>query len=182
MQVVVFDIETTDLDPNKGHIVEIGAVLLDTQMETKTVLMNYVVHEDGMTESEVRNSWIVKNGYMTFEEIRYSVNFRAIIPIIRNICNAYPVVSFHKKFDFGFLNSRGVNTPTEYEDPMLKLTPIMKLRNVRGGYKWPKAEEAYKYVTGNESYVEKHRALADAFDECCIVEHCIKNKIISLES
>ena len=69
MQIVVFDIETTDLSPNKGHIVEIGAVLLDTQMETKTVLMNYVVHEDGMTESEVRNSWIVKNGYMTFEEL-----------------------------------------------------------------------------------------------------------------
>ena len=182
MEIVVIDLETTGTTPTTGKIVEVGIVLLDTLMETKTILMDYVVHEDGITEKEVRDSWIIKNSTLTVAQIQHSVNFRALIPTIRRICEKYPVTAFNKKFDLGFLNSRGINTPNEFECPMLKLTPIMKLRNARGGYKWPKAEEAYKYVTGDESYVEKHRALADAFDECYIVEYCIRNKIISLES
>ena len=53
---------------------------------------------------------------------------------------------------------------------MLLSTPICKCPNTnRGGYKWPKVTEAYKFFFPESEYDELHRGADDAFHEASIV-------------
>ena len=58
--------------------------------------------------------------------------------------------------------------------PMLISTNICKIPGKRGGYKWPKAEEAYNFFCRteetDEDWVELHRAADDAYHEAEIVK------------
>ncbi len=67
---------------------------------------------------------------------------------------------------------------------MLVSTPICKCpnKNGRGGYKWPKVEEAYKHFFPESEYVELHRGADDAFHEADIVYELHKLGLIINES
>lgn len=176
MKIVVIDIETTGFLNEGGNIVEVAAVELDLTNGNIDVLLNYVVHEDGMTLDKLENSWIIKNSDLSINNIRYSLNFKYIVNILNNIAIKYPVTAFNRKFDISFLESRNIKFKELYPCPMLELTPILKLphKNGRKGNKWPNVEEAYKHFFPNENYVEKHRACDDALHEAKIIYELYK--------
>ena len=178
-RILIIDIETTGLQPQTGHIAEIGLVELDLSTGEKKILLDRVVHEKGMTKQEVENSWIVKNGYMTMEEIRTAPNLATIRGEIQFIIDGYPngATAFNKAFDFGFLQSRGFLFPRILDCPMIlstdvcQLEPTEKMKKYKPylKYKTPNVMEAYKHFFPNSKYVELHRGADDAFHEADIV-------------
>lgn len=171
-KILIIDIETTGFI-NVGKIVEVGIVSLDLKNNDIKVLLDYVTYEDGITEQEIKDSWIIRNSNLTLEQIKYSLNFKYLKPKIQKILNDHPggATAFNKKFDFGFLRDRGITIPKELPCPMLEATNVCKISKKRRvpGYKWPKVEEAYKFFYPDEPYVEKHRGADDAIHEAKIV-------------
>jgi len=171
MKILIIDIETTGLDPVTSKIVEVGIVSLDLDTGEKWTLMDEVTHETGITRQEVEESWIVKNGYMTAEEIIRSLNFSILKPLIQKFIDEYPdgATAFNIKFDFDFLKHRGIVFKKELPCPMLASTDICKLPGKFGKYKWPKAEEAWNFFYPGADYKEKHRGADDAWHEADVV-------------
>lgn len=172
--ILIIDIETTGFQSEGGKIVEVGLVELDLESGRKVVLFDQVVHEKPLTREEVERSWIVSNGYMTTEEIRTSPDLRYKLPEIQGIINRYPAgaTAFNRPFDFNFLGSRGIKFVRPLPCPMVLSTNVCKISspNGRPGYKWPKAEEAYRFFFPEANYTEIHRAADDALHEADIVK------------
>lgn len=173
MKILVIDIETTGFLKQGGKIVEVGIVSLDLESGKKEIVFNSLVHERPITIQEVENSWIVQNGYITVEEIRTSPMLSEKLAEIQSIISAHEhgATAFNRSFDFDFLESRGIKFPKKLPCPMLISTTICKCpnKNGRGGYKWTKVEEAYKYFFPDSEYIELHRGADDAFHEADIV-------------
>lgn len=171
MKILILDIETTGFLNEGGKIVEVGIVELCLQTGNRRILFDSVCHERPITREHVESSWIVKNSDLTVEAIRLSPQFEFIKPNIQEILNAYPLgaTAFNNAFDFSFLENRGIVFPKKLPCPMKLSTDICKLPSPRGGYKWPKVEEAHLHFFGNVGYVEKHRGADDAFFEAEIV-------------
>lgn len=170
-KILILDIETTGFLQQGGKIVEIGIVELDLSSGERKIIYDKVCHETGITLQEVENSWIVKNSDLTVEAIRTSKNLERLKPEIQAILNQYEsgATAFNNSFDFGFLEDRGFVFPKKLPCPMKLSTDICKLPSPRGGYKWPKVEEAHLHFFGDVGYVEQHRGADDAFFEAEIV-------------
>jgi len=171
MKILIIDIETTGFLNGGGKIVEVGIVELDLRSGNRTILFDKVTHETGITRDEVERAWIIKNSDLTVEEIRQSANLEKLIPVIQQIINSYPAgaTAFNNKFDFDFLESRGVIFPKKLACPMLLSTNICKIPGQYGNYKWPKVQEAYDFYFGKNDYIEQHRGADDAIHEAEIV-------------
>lgn len=185
MRVLVIDIETTGFLKEGGRIVEIGVVDLCLTSGAKKIVFNKVINPD-LSETELKETWIVQNKYITVEEILNGVSFDSIKEYLQNLLFAFPhgATAFNKSFDFDFLKSYGITFPKELKCPMIVSTDICKIPKTGKaafypGYKWPKVEEAYKYFYPNSNYVETHRGADDAFYEADIVLALHKlNKIL----
>lgn len=178
MKILVIDIETTGFQNQGGKICEVGIVSLDLSNGNKEIVFNSLCHERPITREHVQDSWIVKNGYITVEEIQNSPYLPSILAEIQNVINSYPngATAFNRSFDFNFLQSRGVQFPKMLPCPMILATDICKLPNQNGfsSYKWPKVEEAWKHFFPEVEYVELHRGADDAFHEADIVYELYK--------
>ncbi len=176
-KIAIIDIETTGFLNAGGHIVEVGIVELDLTNGNKTVLMDYVVHENGISADEIQNSWIIKNSNLTVNQIKYSINLKTILSKIQSIVNHYTATAYNRKFDINFLQSRGIKFNNLAPCPMLLSTDVVKLPpvgNRKSGYKWPSVEEAWHFFFPDEPYVEAHRAADDAIHEASIVYELYK--------
>lgn len=182
-KILIIDIETTGFLQKGGKIVEIGIVELDLTDGKTQILFDEVCHETGITKKEVEDAWIIENSDMTVEEIRQSINLKKMQPEIQEIIDKYPTgaTAFNNVFDFGFMKDRKFTFPKELPCPMKLSTNICKLPNSRGGYKWPKVQEAYDFFFGKNDYVEKHRGADDAMHEAQIVYELYKRKIFKLD-
>lgn len=170
-EILILDIETTDLSPKVGSIVEIGIVSLNLETGDISVLMDSVVKEPRLTAKD-REAWIFKNSDLTVEEVRNAPLLSDLFNEIQEILNKYKlgVTAFNKAFDFRYLKDRGFVIKKELPCPMLLSTDICKLpKNSYGGYKWPKVEEAWQYFFPDVPYLEKHRGADDAKHEAMIV-------------
>jgi len=170
-KILILDIETTDVNPKRGKIVEVGIVELDLNTGERVILFDEVCHEKGITLQEVDNSWIIKNSDLTTKMVKYSGSLESKSKRIQQIIDDYPIgaTAFNNVFDFGFLEDRGFVFPKKLPCPMKLATDICKLPNARGGFKWPKVEEAHLHFFGDVGYVEKHRGADDAYYEAQIV-------------
>ena len=170
-KILILDIETTGFLQSGGKIVEVGIVELNLETSERIILFDEVCHEQGITLEEVEKSWIIQNSDLTTKMIKYSGSLESKRKRIQQILNDYPIgaTAFNNVFDFGFFEDRGFVFPKKLPCPMKISTNICKLPNARGGYKWPKVEEAHKFFFGNVGYVEKHRGADDAFYEAEIV-------------
>jgi len=170
-KILIIDIETTGFQNQGGKIVEVGIVELDLSNGNREILFNEVCQESGITLEEVEKSWIVQNSDLTTKQIKYSGSLESKKSRIQNIINDYPLgaTAFNNAFDFGFLESRGIVFPKKLDCPMKLSTDICMLPSSRGGYKWPKVEEAHLHFFGDVGYVEKHRGADDAYYEAEIV-------------
>lgn len=171
MKILIIDIETTGFLKQGGKIVEIGIVELDLSNGNKKILFDEITHEKGITKEEVENSWIVKNSTLTVDLVRLSKPIHKLKDQIQEIINRYDLgaTAFNNAFDFDFLESRGFVFPTKLDCPMKLSTDICMLPSPRGGYKWPKVQEAYDFFFGKTEYIETHRGADDAFHEADIV-------------
>lgn len=178
-KILILDIETTGFLQKGGKIVEIGIIELDLNSGERVILFDEVCYEKGITLDEVEKSWIIQNSDLTTKMIKYSGSLESKSKRIQQIINDYPLGStaFNNAFDFGFLEDRGFIFPRKLPCPMKLSTDICKLPNPRGGYKWPKVEEAHLFFFGNVGYVEKHRGADDAYFEAEIVLELFKRGI-----
>jgi len=178
-KILIIDIETTNFSPKKDKIVEVGIVALDLMNGNTEIVFDEIIHEPGIKQIDVEKRWVFENsdiGDQFFDhdcrnlEMNKSSEISAFDDI-QKILNSYPLgaTAFNKAFDFGFMKHRGFIFPKELRCPMILATNICKLPAKRGGYKWPKVEEAYKYFFPGKSYVEKHRGADDAIHEAEIV-------------
>ncbi len=92
-------------------------------------------------------------------------------------------VSFDLKMMRGELRRAGL--PDRFEttasvDCMRPLTNVCKIAKAggKGGYKWPKLEEAHRSLFG-EDFVGAHGALPDTLATCRIFKHMVANKLLS---
>jgi DNA polymerase-3 subunit epsilon len=185
-KILVIDIESTALRPQQGSIVEVGIVELDLDNGEKKLIFDSTCHckQELLTLDHVQNSWIVKEGYMTVEEIQKSPDFRTIKDKIQAIVDKYPngATAFNRVFDIGFLKYYGITFGKLIPCPMLLSTDICKLPSKfkKGGYKWPRVEEAFEHFFPNVDYTEIHRGGDDALHEADIVYALYKAKAFSL--
>lgn len=180
--ILIIDIETTNFLQKGGKIVEIGIVSLDLDTGNKVILFDEVMHEDGLTEEIVNNSWIVNNSLLTTKEIMESRHLNSFFIEVQNIIDDYPLgaTAYNNVFDFGFLKNRGFKFPRTLACPMKLSTNVCKIPGSYGGYKWPKVQEAWYYFFGNTGYVEKHRGADDAYHEADIVYELYKREIFKI--
>lgn len=182
MKILIIDLETTNFLNRGGKIVEVGIVELDLSTGEKQILFDMVTHETGITKEEVENAWIINNSSLTLEEVRQSPNLDKLRFDIQEILNEYPngATAYNNAFDFGFMEDRGFTFPKKLPCPMLLSTDVCKIPSPRGGYKWPKVQEAWDYFFGKTDYIEKHRGADDAFHEADIVYELYKLGIFKL--
>ena len=182
-KILILDIETTGFLQQGGKIVEIGIVELDLSNGERIILFDEVCHENGITLEEVEKSWIIQNSNLTTKMIKYSGSLDGKRKRIQNILNDYPIgaTAFNNAFDFGFLEDRGFVFPKKLPCPMKLATDICKLPSPRGGYKWPKVEEAHLHFFGDVGYIEKHRGADDAYFEAEIVHHLYNLGVFKIE-
>jgi DNA polymerase III epsilon subunit-like protein len=182
-KILILDIETTGFLQQNGKIVEIGIVELDLENGQREIIFNEVCHEKGITLEEISNAWIISNSDLNINLIKYSGTLESKKGRIQNILNSYPLgaTAFNNAFDFGFLEDRGFVFPKKLPCPMKLSTDICKLPNPRGGYKWPKVEEAHLHFFGDVGYVEKHRGADDAYFESEIVYKLYQDGIFKLD-
>ena len=177
-KILILDIETTDTNPKKGHIVEIGIVTLDIVTGDKEIIYDKIFQPPNMTVDQIAESWICEQGYMDPFEIFNGEILKDHIVEIQNILFKYErgATAFNNAFDFRFMESEGIVFPVKLGCPMLISTPICKVPypSGRAGDKWPKVEEAYNFFFPGNTYKELHRGADDAFHEADIVFELIK--------
>jgi len=177
--IAVVDIETSGFQGQGGLIVEIGIVGLDLDTGEVTNEFDSIVKEDGFDEKHAESpfGWVFKNSDLKFEDVMKAPALTDLLPEIQAIFDKYPLgaTAYNKRFDFGFLGSRGLNIK-ELSCIMLKATPIVNLppNSGHGSPKWPKVEEAWDYFFPDVPYKEEHRALDDARHEA-LIAHEIYN-------
>jgi len=181
-KILIIDIETTGFLDNGGHIVEVGIVELNLDTGKTLKLYDKVVRETSMPVKELEESWIVKNSNLTVDEVINGFIFPIEKIKIQQIIDAYELgaTAFNNKFDFGFLEDRGIKIHTKLPCPMLLSTDICKLPGKFNGYKWPKVEEAWSHFFPNKPYVEQHRGADDAEHEALIVYELYKMGVFKL--
>ncbi len=169
--IAVVDIETTAKDPNRGHIVEIGIVLLNTKTGAITPLLDTPVRE---ADDIDWNAWIFGHSTLTPEMVRDGPTWAEVQPRVQEIFAKYPVTAFNKSFDLTALRRKGIKVWQEEACIMLASTPVCCIPK-RGPWreddpwKWPSALEAWDYFFPTEFYGQKHRALDDAIHEARIL-------------
>jgi len=172
--VYVIDIETDHLEPDCGSIVEIGIVSLNLESGKIIPMFNSVVRERGYI---YKQGWIFENSSLLYEEVRNAPRLNNYYNRLQRLFSKAFFTAFNQKFDFEWLESRDFEFPFKWLDPMLILTPIMKLPHHYYTNKYPSVEEAYFFLF-EEKIKEPHRALEDATIEARIIRKMIEKKYI----
>lgn len=167
-KIAVVDIETTDLKPEKGLIVEIGIVELDIETGDTKTLFESTIREPRFNR-KLKYSWIFNNSDLNYEDVLNASDLSEIKLNIQQILNRYHITAYNKLFDFSFLQSRGFSIRKELPDIMETAKNVCKIIKPNGELKNPKFQEAWNYFFPNKFYIEKHRALDDAFHEALVL-------------
>lgn len=178
--IYVIDIETDHLSPKWGSIVEIGIVRLNYVSGIIYPVFNSIVREMKHINDK---AWIFENSTLKFVDVYKARPLDRVKGILQKLFLQGMFTAFNQKFDFGWLESRGFKIPYKFDDPMLALTPIMKLKQKKywmTGNKYPSVEEAYYFLFGKKLH-ESHRAYNDAFVEASIVKEMLKKGYFLIE-
>jgi len=169
----VLDIETLGGFTHKdGFICEIGISAINLKTwEITTIFDSVCKHPD--LRAKHQKSWIFENSSLTVEDVRKAPFLSEIQTEVQHHINQFELgmVSFNVKFDFPYMKGFGFEFGKILPDPMLVLTPIMKLpkKNGKRGNKWPSVVESYHHYLDLPDYEEMHRAGPDSFDEAGLI-------------
>lgn len=163
--ILIVDLETTNIEPSKGYIVEVGVTSLNIITGERRNLLDSVCHQTGITRSDCDRSWIVNNSTLTTEDIRRSPHFDTLG--VQELINEYPrgITAFNSAFDFKHLEHAGIVIPNKLPCIMKALTQEVGALNKAGRVKWPKVDEAWQHFFPGDSYLETHRGGDDAYHE-----------------
>lgn len=169
----VVDVETTGFDALADYIVEVGVVRAGAKKIE--IVIDAIVNEVGFDPELESEAWVFENSTLTpADVVKKGVSFDSLKSKLSKITENEPCAAYNLEFDMGFLASRGVYIMNPLPDPMLVLTPIIKLPRPWGsGFKWPKFPEAYFYYF-EEWITEPHRAAGDAKLEALLILEMIK--------
>ena len=148
---VVFDIETTGLDPFKDKIIEIGAV----KLQGKDIIDKFSVFIN--PEISIPKE-IVDLTKITDEMVKNSEKIETILPKFLEFCKDTTVVAHNAKFDVGFITQKAKEMNLEYSTSVidtLQLARILLPDQKRYGLKYI----ANYFSIPLESH---HRAVDDA--------------------
>lgn len=166
--IIVLDIETTGLTPACDMICEIGICQLNLETGQVDPIFSQICQEKNKEFGEY--SWVFQNSDLTIEDVINAPYFSEFQSELQNMFDLnIPIAAYNQEFDFGFLEYRGLKIRNKFWDPMLKLTPILKIPGYYGKYKWPSVQEAWNFFNGKHNYKEGHRALDDAMHEAQII-------------
>ena len=144
---VALDLETTGLDSNRHHILEIGAVRFrgDEVIETYQTLVN-----PGVDIPE----FIQRLTHITPQQVKRAPFFSSVAAEIEDFLGADPIIGHNIQFDIGFLAQNGVNLSNPSYDTWDLASVFM-----------PQSRQySLKYLTAHfgVEHSDAHRALADA--------------------
>jgi len=148
---VVFDIETTGLDPYKDRIIEIGAI----KLKGKEIIDEFSVFVN--PEMDIPEE-ITRLTNITNDMVKDAEKVEEILPKFLEFCKNTTVVAHNAKFDVGFINQKAKNQGLEYSPSVidtLHWARILLPEQKRFGL---------KYIANyfNVSLDNHHRAVDDA--------------------
>ena len=137
--IVVFDVETTGLDPGIDEILQFSAI----DGDGNTLLNTYV-------RPYVKEEWpdAAKVNGITSEMVKDAPYPHELIPIVKGIFeSAELLISYNGVFDIGFLQHWGIDFSSQkHFDVMREFAPIYgEYREAYGNYKWQKLTTCAEY-------------------------------------
>jgi DNA polymerase-3 subunit epsilon len=183
MEILITDIETTGFNHQNDGILEIGAVSLNLKTGEIKEVFDSLLKEDLLTGRH-HKAWIFQNSDLKVEDVRNAPAAEKVLMEFQEVVDAYPYgcTAFNNKFDFGFLENRGITFAKKLPCPMLLSTNICGIPSPRGrGLKWPNVEEAFKFFFPEHQYTEKHRGLDDSKHEAMIVHELYKRGVFKID-
>lgn len=187
---LIFDTETTGFaqfnnpweHPNQPHIVQIAARLVENRKlygEFQAIVNTGVASSEGAFKT-----------HGITEEVRKKVGvsmLEASRAFAMLLDKSDRLVAHNMKFDLilvGTMFHRSGLSPVQLiRRPkfctMLALTPVMKLPGARGGYKWPKLEEAYVKYIDADGMKGAHDAMVDVIACEKIFEVCKEMDLVA---
>lgn len=179
-EILVLDVEATDVNTKKALLLELGAVVLN--IETGRVRKVFsATFKDPDLRQKHHKSWIFDNSDMTIDEIRKSKSLEFYREKIQKIFTKYSgrITAWNRPYDAAILERYGFDLGEEMGDPMRISTDFFGLKQKNGTTpkcaKVPEAAKALGIV--NEDFEEAHRGLDDARLEASIIYYLIKKGI-----
>ena len=109
---VVFDIETTGLDPYNDKIIEIGAI----KLKGKEIIDEFSVFVN--PEMSIPEE-ITRLTNITDDMVRNADSIETVLPEFLKFCKDTTVVAHNAKFDVGFINQKAKNQGLEYSPSVI---------------------------------------------------------------
>lgn len=187
MIILFYDTETSGLPskclasdhPSQPDMVQFGGLLYDTEKDEFIHKLALIVkHENCDMSPKALEVHGIDQSRM---DIGLPVS--VVAGIIQNFMETADLcigfnVGFDKKILKIFMAKAGYDFDVvEHGDIMIPLTDVCRISGRRGGFKWPKLEEAYKKLINPEGFDNAHDAFADIMATYELWEYCNKNGI-----
>lgn len=167
----VIDLETTDLDPNKGNIIEVGIARID--LLGRKVYPEYSKIVRQYLSDEEKNAWVFSHSTLTARDVERSPWSQTDVNIdLLYYQRIGAFTSFNQPFDLEWLAMKMGLHFVIVPDIMDVCTELMdgKRTSAQGCY--------YRFCQENPANLkdskEEHRALSDAVMESYILLSCLK--------
>jgi DNA polymerase-3 subunit epsilon len=156
MRAIVFDTETTGLDPAQGHrVVEIGAIEISNLIATGRIFHAYINPERDMPEEAFRVHGLSR------EFLADHKNFAGVIDEFLAFIEDLPLIAHNAEFDVRFLNAEFAKLDRSPLEPSRIVDTLSMARRLHPGS--PSSLDALCQRYGIDlSRRDKHGALLDA--------------------
>lgn len=156
MRAIVFDTETTGLDPAQGHrVVEIGAIEISNLIATGRIFHVYVDPERDMPEEAFRVHGLSR------EFLADHRNFAGVVDEFLTFIEDLPLIAHNAEFDVRFLNAELAKLDRPPLDPSRIVDTLAMARRLHPGS--PSSLDALCQRYGIDlTRRDKHGALLDA--------------------
>ena len=161
---VVFDIETSGLNPNKDKIIEIGAIkyidnikvdefsyLIDPEVELEPIITKVT----GLTDNDLKDQKKVED----------------VLPLFLNFIEDYPIIGHNVRFDYDFIEANVKKLNLNHLKNKIIDTLVLSRITIYDSENH-KLETLKKYL--NLEF-DSHRALSDCLTCNALYQYC-KNK------
>lgn len=172
MITLFFDTETdgmlrfrdADDHPDQPRVLQIAMILADEQKTWAEV--NLLVHAERPVPDEVFKI----HGISEEMSRKYGVVPQLAAAVFNHLArSADQIVCHNVDFDMRVMKAQFARMKRDVSDwnskptycTMKKATSVLKIASDRGGFKWPKLQEAYKALVDPEGFEGAHDALAD---------------------
>ena len=164
-------------DPNQGRVIQLAALLLDEELNEVAQFSSLIYP----------STWIIQPGAQKVHNIsqercdKYGIPIDIALATLTGFFDcAEAIVAHNYRFDSQMLQNEGFQFMNRQNFcTMLATTNLCHIPSQRGGYKWPKLNEALSIL--NLGVVEKaHDALADARGCAKLYKYLVQNNLLKI--